>query len=117
MDGFQGRWQFLNCIGVLDGKHIRVKVPPKPGINFHNYKGYASIVLLALVDRDYKILFYKKMLSGKLRLPTPQPQQKEPSTTTPFIVVTGDGISLVGILVTCLEYSLDLSTWHMALQL
>lgn len=41
----------------MDGKHIRIKVPGKSGIDFHNYKGYASIVLLAVVDFDYAFLF------------------------------------------------------------
>lgn len=56
-DGFSDRWQFPNCVGAVDGKHLRLKLPANSGINYHNYKGYASIVLLGVVDTDYKFLF------------------------------------------------------------
>ena len=56
-EGFDDRWQFPHTIGSLDGKHIRIKAPPKSGSRSYNYKGYFSFVLLGLVDSAYKFLY------------------------------------------------------------
>lgn len=50
---FYLRTNFPNCIGAIDGKHIRLKKPPNSGSLFFNYKNYFSLVLLAIVDADY----------------------------------------------------------------
>ena len=47
-----GRMKFPNCIGAVDGKHERIKMPSRSGSLFHNYKQF-SVLLLALVDADY----------------------------------------------------------------
>jgi hypothetical protein len=44
-------------LGALDGKHIRIKYPAHGGSHYYNYKGYYLVVLLALVDADYKFLW------------------------------------------------------------
>ena len=49
-------WNFPNCLGAVDDKHISVNKPPESGTLFHNYKGYFSIVPLALVDAKYKFI-------------------------------------------------------------
>lgn len=56
-DGYYDRWQFPNCIGALDGKHVRISVPAHSGTDYHNYKGFSSLVLMALVDHDYNFLY------------------------------------------------------------
>ncbi|XP_069624175.1 uncharacterized protein [Ranitomeya imitator] len=54
--GFQDTCQFPHCIGALDGKHIRVRKPPGSGTQFYNYKQFFSVVLLALVDSNYRFI-------------------------------------------------------------
>ena len=56
-DQFAKRWNFHNCVGAIDGKHVALTCPPPPpkgGSIFYNYKGFHSIILRALVDADYK---------------------------------------------------------------
>lgn len=49
-DGFSKKWNFPNCLGALDGKHLEMRAPNNSGSLYWNFKGYSSIVFMALVD-------------------------------------------------------------------
>ncbi|XP_046679392.1 protein ALP1-like [Homalodisca vitripennis] len=105
---FYLRTNFPNCIGAIDGKHIRIQKPNHSGSLFYNYKNYFSIVLLAVVDADYcftaidvgsygsnsdsNILknsaLGAKLIDGKLNIPQAQTlPNDENGKPMPFVIV------------------------------
>ena len=55
--GFSQRWQYHNCLGAVDGKHVAMKRPRGGGSYYFNYKRYHSIVLMAVADAEYRFLY------------------------------------------------------------
>lgn len=100
-DGFWTRWNFPNCIGAIDGKHIRIICPAGAGSMYYNYKQYHSIVLQAVSDANCRFIMvevggygkqsdggtfnasdmFQMMNEGKLNIP-PDAQLPDPELTT-----------------------------------
>lgn len=114
-DGFRRNANFPHCLGAVDGKHIRVKKPDKSdSMYFNYYKEYFSIVLLAIVDSNYRFLyvhvgfygkdcdssifknslFWKKLTENRLNIPAPRPLHHDLETDVPFVIIGDEGFGL-----------------------
>ena len=58
-------WQFPNAVGAMDEKHISLFHPKGSCSEYYNYKGFFSLVMLALVDYDYKFIFIDVECQGR----------------------------------------------------
>lgn len=62
---FYKKWNFPNCAGAIDGKHIRILCPQKSASLYFNYKGFFSVVLLAIVDANCTFMYIDVGSYGK----------------------------------------------------
>ncbi|WKY05079.1 hypothetical protein Q1695_005810 [Nippostrongylus brasiliensis] len=65
LDDFCTRWDYPAAMGALDGKHIACVCPNRSGSRFFIYKNFYSLVLLALVDANYKCVLYDLGAPGR----------------------------------------------------
>ena len=109
-DEFYERTNLPNCVGAVDGRHIKIRKPNESGSQFFNYKNFFSTVLMAVADADYCFIsvevgaygsssdsnvfknstFGKLLESNKLNIPEPRvlPSDAE-GLSMPFLP-TGD---------------------------
>lgn len=110
---FADLWQFKNCAGALDGKHVYINAPKNSGSSFFNYKHRFSIVLMCVADARRKIImadigsmgrfsdggifsdseFGSRLQNNALDLPPPEPltQDGEP---VPFVFIGDEAFPL-----------------------
>eukprot|EP00745_Piridium_sociabile_P015080 TRINITY_DN22260_c0_g1_i7.p1 TRINITY_DN22260_c0_g1~~TRINITY_DN22260_c0_g1_i7.p1 ORF type:complete len:464 (-),score=118.83 TRINITY_DN22260_c0_g1_i7:187-1578(-) len=113
---FKTRWNMPHAMGALDGKHVAIKKPKNSGSLYHNYKGFFSIPMLALVDADYKFLWaelgavghmsdaqiflqsdlYRDLQDNGIKRPAPCPLTDDPEDTTPvpYFILSDDAFAL-----------------------
>lgn len=96
----------------MDGKHIILKRPVNSGSYYFNYKGSFSIVLLAIVDADYKFIYVDVGCNGRISdggvfrnasisealeknmLNIPPDREVAPGFTLPYVIVADDAFPL-----------------------
>ena len=57
-----------NCFNAMDGKYVALFHPIHSGSTYYNYKEFKGIVLLALVDVDYKFVYVDIGCEGQKQL-------------------------------------------------
>lgn len=55
-EDFYRIWNFPHVIGVIDGKHVRIKCPKHSGSMFYNYKKFHSVVLQGVANANYRFI-------------------------------------------------------------
>ena len=112
-DEFQRRWNFRHTLGSIDGKHVPIQKPPHAGSDYWNYKKFNSIIILAVVDANYKFLWLNigtrgaagdaqiwneralkhALVNNTLPIPQPEPLPND-TTDIPYYLIGDDAFGL-----------------------
>lgn len=112
-EGFRCEAHFPNCIGAIDGKHVRLIKPTGSGSNYFCYNKYFSMLFLAVCDANYRFTFidvgsygkasdssiyknsnlYKKMQQNTLNFPSDKPVSTN-GDPLPFVFVGDEAFGL-----------------------
>jgi len=109
---FYEKWNFPNFVPI-DGKRIRLRCPTMSGSMYYNYKQFFSIVLMAVVNANYKFViidvgaygkdshggvlsnstFYQRIENASLKLPK---DTKLPNSNVlvPFVFIGDEALPL-----------------------
>lgn len=60
------KWDYPQCVGAMDGKHINLQAPIHSGSEYFNYKNFFSIVLFAVVDGNYNFIYANVGCQGRI---------------------------------------------------
>ena len=115
------RWNFPNCFGAADRKHITILNPKHSESGYYNNKGFYSVVLLVFVDYHYRFLAADVGVQGRIsdggvfrnsamffalennkfnlpdpcRLPLKEKDESNPhNSSVPFVFVADDAFQL-----------------------
>jgi hypothetical protein len=112
-DEFERQWNCPDCLGAIDGKHVRGRCPQSSGSQFCNYKSYLSVHLQATVEAKYKFVtvdigaygrqndsgvftessVFRHLEAGSFNLPPPR-QIPRTNITLPYVLVGDQGYPL-----------------------
>jgi len=110
---FERKWDFPNCMGAVDGKHVKITPPTGSRSFYWNYKGLNSSVLMSIANANCEILycdigtdgrvpdggvientkFYEKLLHAELNLPLPRKPDNSTSDL-PYVFVWDEAFAL-----------------------
>lgn len=111
---FGDLWDYPFAVGAIDGKHIALQKPYNSGSVYYCYKGFPSIVLMAVSDADscfilvdcgqygrisdagvYQTSKFSKLLEeGKLNIPTAGFKVNTTERTIPFMILGDEAFPL-----------------------